>query len=137
LDGIDPLQGVTVIAATNRPDILDKALLRPGRIDRMLYIAPPDYHSRIQIININLKRTKSHTLKMEQIEQLAQMTEGYTGAELTALCREAAYRALREDIHIEHVEWRHFMWALETVKPRLSAKMIQFYESFAAGKNKP
>ncbi len=131
LDGIDPLQGVTVIAATNRPDMLDKALLRPGRIDRMLYVAPPDMESRVQIIDIQLRKMKSHALSADEVTQLARVTEHYSGAELTALCREAAYRALREDIHIERVGMRHFEQALETVKPRISPQMIQFYQSFA------
>ncbi|KAF0975768.1 hypothetical protein FDP41_005095 [Naegleria fowleri] len=130
LDGIDPLQGVTVIAATNRPDLLDKALLRPGRIDRMLYVAPPDASARKEIMNIQLKRM-SHNITPEQIEQIVNCTENYSGAEMTALCREAAYLALQENIHAEYVEFKHFEAARKTILPRITQEMLDFYKEFA------
>jgi SpoVK/Ycf46/Vps4 family AAA+-type ATPase len=130
LDGIDPLQGVTVVAATNRPDILDKALLRPGRIDRMLYVSPPDVPSRKEILSIQLRRM-AHNLDQTQVQHLAEITEGYSGAEIAALAREAAYKALRQDIHALQVQYIHFEQALESVKPRISKQMIHFYQTFA------
>ncbi|KAG2386675.1 hypothetical protein C9374_002419 [Naegleria lovaniensis] len=130
LDGIDPLQGVTIIAATNRPDLLDKALLRPGRIDRMLYVAPPDASARKEIMNIQLKRM-SHNITPEQIEQIVNGTENYSGAEMTALCREAAYLALQENIHAEYVEFKHFEAARRTILPRITQEMLDFYKEFA------
>ncbi|KAL9654249.1 hypothetical protein ABK040_010281 [Willaertia magna] len=131
LDGVDPLQGVTVIAATNRPDLLDEAFLRPGRIDRMLYVSPPDLEARIEIIKINLKKM-SHNISIDQVKQLATTTENYSGAEMSALCREAAYLALHENIHAEFVEFKHFEEALQTVKPRITQDMLEFYKDFAS-----
>ena len=130
LDGIDPLQGVTVIAATNRPDLLDKALLRPGRIDRMLFVSPPDVSARKDIIKIQLAKM-SHNVTEEEISELAKITENYSGAEMTALCREAAYLTLQENIHAEHVEYRHFLAANKTVLPRITKEMLDFYREFA------
>eukprot|EP01027_Heterolobosea_sp_BB2_P010480 GEZU01015377.1.p2 GENE.GEZU01015377.1~~GEZU01015377.1.p2 ORF type:complete len:141 (-),score=37.32 GEZU01015377.1:40-462(-) len=129
LDGINPLEGVSIIAATNRPDIIDKALLRPGRIDRVLYVSPPDCASRVQIFNINLKRM-AHDLNAADVEQLAQQTDGYSGAELAAVCREAAYSALQEDIHAQRVSLKHFTNALQVVRPRLTKQMLDFYKNF-------
>ncbi|RUM46870.1 MAG: AAA family ATPase, partial [Hyperthermus sp.] len=94
MDGIEPLTNVVVVAATNRPDILDPALLRPGRFDRLIYVPPPDKEARLEILRI-------HTRKMPlaedvDLERLAQQTEGYTGADLEAVAREAAMIAVRE-----------------------------------------
>ncbi|EFC45997.1 predicted protein [Naegleria gruberi] len=130
LDGIDPLQGVTVIAATNRPDLLDKALLRPGRIDRMLYVSPPDEAARREIVKIQLKKM-ANIVSPEEVEKIVQSTTNYSGAEMTALCREAAYIALQEDIHAQHVEFRHFEEAVKSVLPRITKDMLEFYKEFA------
>ncbi len=93
LDGFDPLSGVAVIAATNRLDILDPAILRPGRFDRIVYIPPPDKKGRLEILQI-------HTRKMKLAEdvdlvKIAEMTEGATGADLKAIVAEAGYNAIR------------------------------------------
>jgi len=135
LDGIQPLRKVVVIAATNRPDLLDPALLRPGRFDRLIYVPPPDYNARIQIFKV-------HTRKMPlgddvNIEELARKTEGYTGADIAAVCKEAAMIALREkyrstgSLDVVKVGVEHFMKALERVMPSLSKSDIEMYERLA------
>ena len=128
MDGIEPLRNVVVIAATNRPDILDPALLRPGRFDKLIYVPPPDKRARLEILRI-------HTRNMPladnvDLEHLATITEGYTGADLEALVREAALLALREDINSMRVHMKHFMEALKRVKPSLTPEMIKFYEEW-------
>ncbi|KSW11519.1 AAA family ATPase [Pyrodictium occultum] len=128
LDGIVPLSNVVVIAATNRPDILDPALLRPGRFDKVIYVPPPDRKARLEILRI-------HTRKMPlaedvDLELLAIRTEGYSGADLAALVREAAMLALREDINATRVRMRHFMRALEIVRPSITQDMVKFYEEW-------
>ena len=128
MDGIEPLTNVVVIAATNRPDILDPALLRPGRFDKIIYVPPPDTRARLEILKI-------HTRKMPlaedvDLELLALKTEGYSGADIAALCREAALLALREDINATRVHMRHFMKALEVIRPSITADMVKFYEDW-------
>src|ERR687897_385749 len=96
LDGLEILTNVVVIGATNRPDIIDPALLRPGRFDRILYVPPPDRDSRLQIIKIHTK--KKHLAEDVNIDQLADNTEGYTGADIASLSSTAVMLALREHI---------------------------------------
>ncbi|KAJ3091747.1 spermatogenesis associated protein 5 [Quaeritorhiza haematococci] len=96
LDGIEALVNVTIVAATNRPDILDSALLRPGRIDRILYVGPPDFESRKSILKI---RTSRMTCSEDvDISEIAEKTEGFSGAEVVSVCQEAALRAMEEDL---------------------------------------
>ena len=96
LDGLEILTNVVVIGATNRPDIIDPALLRPGRFDRILYVPPPDRESRLQIIKIH---TKKKPLSQESIlNELADNTEGYTGADIASLSSAAVILSLREHI---------------------------------------
>jgi transitional endoplasmic reticulum ATPase len=93
MDGIVPLNKVVVIAATNRPDILDPALLRPGRFDRLIYVPPPDKGARVEILKVH---TRSVPLAEDvSLEEIAEKTEGYTGADLEALVREATINAMR------------------------------------------
>ncbi|RLG90838.1 MAG: AAA family ATPase [Candidatus Hecatellales archaeon] len=115
MDGLESLRGVVIIAATNRPDLLDPALLRPGRFDRILEVPVPDKETRLKILKIH---TRNMPLAEDvNLEKLAEITEGYVGADLEALCREAALTALRENINAQKVYWRHFEKAMETVKP--------------------
>ncbi|KAI8818454.1 P-loop containing nucleoside triphosphate hydrolase protein, partial [Chytriomyces cf. hyalinus JEL632] len=128
MDGIEPLVNVTVIAATNRPDILDSALLRPGRMDRILYVSPPDYQSRLQIFKIRIaKMTCANDV---DCEALALKTEGYSGAETVSVCQEAAMCAMEEDPDAEAVCNRHFLEAISKVTPRITSEMIAFYDKF-------
>ncbi|HIP58259.1 MAG TPA: AAA family ATPase, partial [Archaeoglobus profundus] len=128
LDGLEELEGVVVIGATNRPDIIDPALLRPGRFDRLVYVRPPDKKSRLAIFKIH---TRNMPLADDvNLEELAELTEGYVGADIEAVCREAVMLALRENINAEKVEMRHFLEALKKVKPSVNETMLSFYERF-------
>uniref|UniRef100_A0A7C4BB99 AAA family ATPase n=1 Tax=Ignisphaera aggregans TaxID=334771 RepID=A0A7C4BB99_9CREN len=126
MDGIEALRGVVVIGATNRPDLLDPALLRPGRFDRVIYVPPPDTKARYEILKI-------HTRKIPLAEdvnlvELAKITEGYSGADLEALVREAVMLALREDIRPRPIEAKYFTKAMEYVKPSLTKERLESYE---------
>ena len=128
LDGLEELEGVVVIGATNRPDIIDPALLRPGRFDRLVYVRPPDKRSRLAIFKIH---TRNMPLAEDvDLEELADMTEGYVGADIEAVCREAVMLALRENINAEKVHMRHFLEALRKIKPSVTESMLSFYERF-------
>jgi SpoVK/Ycf46/Vps4 family AAA+-type ATPase len=100
MDGIESRAHVIVVAATNRLDIIDKALLRPGRFDRLIYVPLPDQASRQEIFRINLSRMP---IDRENIDfaKLGHITEGMSGAEITLVCREAGLKALTEDNNIE------------------------------------
>ncbi len=128
MDGLITLENVVVIGATNRPDILDPALLRPGRFDRLIYIPPPDYKARIEILRIH---TRNMPLTDDvNLEEIAKLTEGYSGSDLEAVCREAAMSALREDINAKRVSKRHFEYALKKIKPSITNEMIQYYKKW-------
>src|SRR5208282_2315121 len=94
MDGLEELKGVVVLGATNRPDIIDEALLRPGRFDRLLRIPPPDKEGRIEILKIHTK--KKPLAKDVDITKLAELTEGYTGAELAAVANTASIAAIKQ-----------------------------------------
>jgi len=96
MDGIEELRGVVVLAATNRPDIVDPALLRPGRFDKLLYVPPPDLETRKEILRIHLR--KKPLSEDIDIDDIAKRTEGYTGADLAAVCNTAVMLAIREHI---------------------------------------
>ncbi|MEM0217588.1 MAG: CDC48 family AAA ATPase [Candidatus Nezhaarchaeales archaeon] len=133
LDGIEELRGVVVIAATNRPDIVDPALLRPGRFDRLIYVPPPDAKAREEIFKIHL-RGKPLGADVN-IQKLVSLTEGYTGADIAALCNTAAMIALRDFLskypepeearkHVDELKITslHFEEALKKVKPMSKAE---------------
>jgi len=126
MDGMQTLKGVVIMGATNRPDILDPALLRPGRFDRVLYVPPPDRAARLQIFKIH---TRGMPLDKDvNLEDLAAITEGYTGADIEAIVREAAMSAARENINIQVVSMRHFEKALAKVKASVGAEEKAEYD---------
>jgi len=141
LDGLEELKDVVVIAATNRPDLIDPALLRPGRIERHIYIPPPDKKARLEIFKIH---TRGMPLAEDvDLEDLAVKTEGYSGADIEAICREAGLAAIREalaelkDVDKEKVKEvvkkirvtrKHFEAALKVVKPSLTKEDLKRYE---------
>ncbi|BAJ49944.1 AAA family ATPase [Candidatus Caldarchaeum subterraneum] len=126
MDGMQSLKGVVVLGATNRPDILDPALLRPGRFDRVLYVPPPDKNARLAIFKIH---TREMPLDQDvDLEQLAALTEGYTGADIEAVVREAALIAARENINAQVVSMRHFGLALQKIKPSVGAEEKAEYD---------
>ncbi len=112
VDGIEKLERVTVIAATNRPDLLDQALLRPGRFDSLIEIPMPDDESRLAILQVH---TKKMPLKGVDLKELAKKTKDFSGADLSALCREAGMFAIRENVNADKVEMKHFEKALDKV----------------------
>jgi len=129
MDGIIPLSKVVVIAATNRPDIIDPALLRPGRFDRLIYIKPPDSRTRLEILKIH---TKKVPLSPDvNLQEIAERTEGYTGADLEALVREAVMIALREKLEVRQITKQHFESALKVVQPSLTRADIERFDRIA------
>jgi len=126
MDGMVSLEGVVVIGATNRPDILDKALLRTGRFDRLVFVGAPDRDSRLSIFKVH---TKSMPLKNVDINVLANSTDGYVGADIEGVCREAAMLALREDPLAKEVKQSHFEAALKVVRPSATKETIKYYEA--------
>ncbi|MGB3944913.1 MAG: CDC48 family AAA ATPase, partial [Methanothrix sp.] len=126
LDGLETLKDVVVIAATNRPDIIDPALLRSGRFDRLLFVGPPDRAGRLEILRIHTKKTPSGD--DVSLEELAELTESYVGSDLESLCREAVMLALREDPEAAEVEMRHYREALKKVRPSFEENMVRYYE---------
>ncbi|MFQ3275333.1 MAG: transitional endoplasmic reticulum ATPase [Candidatus Nanohaloarchaea archaeon] len=126
LDGIESLEGVTVIAATNRPDLIDPALLRPGRIDRDIEVEIPDQEAREKILEVH---TRDMPLSDDiDIEDLAEKLEGYVGSDIESLCREAAMIALRKDTEAEEVTLEHFEEAMEETKPTATDENIEHYK---------
>ena len=129
MDGIATLEDVVVIGATNRPDILDPAILRPGRFDRLIYVPPPDEKARLEIFKIH---TRNMPLADDvDLARLARMTEGYSGADIEAVCREAAMNALRRDINAKQVTWADFEAALKKVGPSITPEVERWYKAFA------
>ncbi|XP_052280667.1 ribosome biogenesis protein SPATA5L1-like isoform X2 [Dreissena polymorpha] len=119
---------VLVVAASNRPDMLDEALMRPGRMDRVIYVGPPDVVARHQILSVY---TRGWGLSDVTLGQLAQETDMYTGADLESLCREAALCALTENLEAAAVSHDHFRRALTSVRPSLTQEIICQYTSLA------
>jgi transitional endoplasmic reticulum ATPase len=147
LDGLEILTNVIVIAATNRPDIIDVALLRPGRFDRILYVPPPDRDSRIQIIKIHTK--KKPLAEDVKFEELADHTDGYTGADIASLSSAAVMLALREHItkyqspeeakkNVQELKiyMRHFEEAMKKIRP-LSMQELDMYKKISEQFGKP
>ncbi|MEN3048553.1 MAG: CDC48 family AAA ATPase [Candidatus Caldarchaeales archaeon] len=129
MDGIEELRDVIIIGATNRPDLLDPSALRPGRFDRLIYVPPPDEKGRYQVLRIYTKRMP--LAPDVDLERLAAMTEGYSGADIEALCREAGLNALRRNPDTEHVTWADFQEALKLVRPSITPQMLKEYEKIA------
>ena len=115
MDGMEELEDVAVIAATNRPDILDAGLMRPGRFDRHIKVDVPNEEGRLAIFKVH---TKDMPIADDvDLEKLAKETEGYVGADIESVCREAAMLTLRNDIDSKEVTNKYFQEALEKVKP--------------------
>jgi len=166
IDGLEDLHDVVVIAATNRPDIVDTALLRPGRFDRMILTHIPEEQTRLEIFRVHTKgmpisieqqpikkkmiaaktvgKGESTSVEFENEEKLfdkediksrddflralAKKTEGYVGADIEAVCREAAILALREDINSRDIYKKHFELALQKVRPSVTKEVEKAYE---------
>lgn len=128
MDGVNVLSNVTIVAATNRPDLIDNALMRPGRLDRIVYVRLPDAKTRTEIFRIKL--SKMPLVDDFSIESIVKQTEGYSGAEIQAICQEAALYALEESFEATHVSWKHFEKSINNVKPRTSPELLKIYDEY-------
>lgn len=130
MDGVQELVGVTIIAATNRPDVLDSALMRPGRLDRILYVGPPDQQAREEILKI-----RTSTMKVASdidVADIARMTAGCSGAEISLLCQEAALLTMKQDINAPFVPYDSFVAAAKSIKRQITPEVLA---KFAAWKS--
>ncbi len=123
LDGLQTLKDVIVVAATNRPDIVDPALIRSGRFDRLVYVGVPTKSGREAILRIH---TKEMPLTNVDLTELADITEGYVGSDLESLCRESAMLAMREDL--DQIEMRHFEEAIQKIRPTANTDITDHYQ---------
>jgi transitional endoplasmic reticulum ATPase len=129
IDGLESMEGVVIVGATNRPDIIDPSLLRPGRFDRLVSIPSPDKKARLEIFKIH---TKNMPLDKDVgIKHLAEITENYSGADIESLCREAAMIAIRESDKANKVKKIHFDKAMEDVRASITPNIIKFYDKMS------
>ncbi len=129
MDGMEELKGVVVLGATNRPDMIDPALLRPGRFDEIVYVPIPDLKARIEIL-------RSHTKKMSldrdvSLDKLAEITDRFTGADIAGVCMKAGLYALRENPEARSVTMEHYFRAVKEAIPSVTEEMEKEYEKLA------
>ena len=129
IDGLEMIKQVVIIAATNRPDIVDSALLRPGRFDRFVLVPPPDQKARLKILQIFTKEMPLG--KDVDLKLIAKDIDGFSGADIESLCREAAMLALREDMNASIVLFKHFNEAKKKVYASITADTMKYYEKAA------
>lgn len=129
---MDPLISVTVVAATNRPDILDPALLRPGRFDRQIYIPLPDQATRLGIFRLQSQRAPFD--ESIDFDALSKQTQGYSGAEIAHICQEAAYKALTADR--TSILQEDLLAVVADSPCRVSQAELKYYEDYA-NRHKP
>src|SRR5437879_949172 len=128
LDGIESLENVVVIGATNRPDIIDQAILRPGRFDRLIYVPAPDHTTRLNILKIH---TRNMPLARDvDLEQIAHQAAGYSGADLEAVAREAGLISLRRDIDTKSGTIEDLRDGVAGVRPSVTPDMENWYQGF-------
>ncbi|MHA2169848.1 MAG: CDC48 family AAA ATPase [Candidatus Kariarchaeaceae archaeon] len=130
IDGLESLTNVVVLAGTNRPDIVDPALLRPGRFDRLIYVNPPDYEGRKDILDIYTRRMPLGD--DVNLEEIAKLLDGFVGSDIEALCREAGLHALREDIATNEIMQEHFQQAKDKVHATMTPAAQEYYEKIEA-----
>ncbi|RAW44295.1 ATPase [Halorubrum sp. 48-1-W] len=126
LDGLEDMGNVMVIGATNRPDMIDPALIRSGRFDRLVMIGQPDQEGRERILEIHTAETP--LAPDVSLREVAEITDGYVGSDLEGIAREAAIEALRDDDDAEEVEMKHFRRAMESVRPTITDDILSYYE---------
>ncbi|KAF0699466.1 Aste57867_9973 [Aphanomyces stellatus] len=128
MDGVETADGLLVIGATNRPDMIDAALLRPGRFDRIVYVPLPELEDRFKILTIHTKNAK---LAVDvDLRWIATQTQQFSGAELENVCREAALIALRENIHTQELQMHHFKEALQHASPVSTNESLNVFKQF-------
>ena len=124
---LEDLKDILIIAATNRPDIIDPAVLRPGRFDRRVYVPPPDLEARMKIVEI-----KTADMPMDSavnLESVARKMDGYSGADIDSVVREAGFNALRRDPEADLVISADFETALKEIAPSITPAMVNWYEN--------
>ena len=132
LDGIEPLRNVVVLGATNRPDLIDPALLRPGRLEKLVFVEPPDADARRDIL-----RSSSKSIPLSDdvdLDKLAEELDGYSAADCVALLREAALTAMRRSIDAADVTMADVEAARETVRPSLDPVQVEALKAFSEGR---
>ncbi|KAG1884034.1 P-loop containing nucleoside triphosphate hydrolase protein [Suillus subluteus] len=128
MDGVQELVGVTIIAATNRPDVIDSALMRPGRLDRILYVGPPDHDGREEILKI---RTRKMSVESDlDLHTIAAMTDGCSGAEISSLCQEAALLTMQKDINAPFIPQSAFVAAAGAIQKQITPDVINKYQQW-------
>jgi AAA family ATPase len=131
MDGVQELVGVTIIAATNRPDVIDSALMRPGRLDRILYVGPPDQDGREEILKI---RTRKMSIEPDlDLHAIAAMTDGCSGAEISSLCQEAALLTMQKDINAPFIPQSAFIAAAGAIQKQITPDVIKKYQQWRDG----
>src|SRR5690606_22759938 len=128
LDGIEPLRNVVVIGATNRPDLIDPALLRPGRLERLVYVPPPDAAARAEIL-----RAAARSVPLADdvdLAALAETLDGFSSADCAALVREAALAAMRESLEATTVTAAHVAAARQRVRPSLDPDQVAWLAAY-------
>jgi len=138
MDGISSRSNVLVLACTSRPDLLDPALLRPGRFERLVYVGPPTASARTQLLE--LERRRKVPLAADVTGTLfSELTDGLTPAEILSCCREAALLALTEDMNATEVRWRHIQTAVQERHKiggnALSPQSLLLYDAFGRGRS--
>lgn len=134
MDGIESLRGVTILAATNKPETIDLALMRPGRLDTILYVGPPDLQARREILRI--RTGKMDVADDVRLDDLAEQMAGYTGAEMVSICDTAGYRAFADsESHgtEEKIGQGHFEWAMQRVHRQITPEVRRRYEQWTVG----
>ncbi|MFD7844329.1 AAA family ATPase [Nocardia sp. NPDC059764] len=130
LDGVEPLRDVVVVGATNRPDLIDSALTRPGRLERLVFVPPPDADARAEIL-----RTAANSVPLAKdvnLRRLARELDGYSAADCSALLREAALAAMRRDVEAGEVTAADVASARKAVRPSLDPVQVESLRLFAA-----
>lgn len=130
LDGLESLRNVIVLGATNRPELIDPALLRPGRLERLVYVPPPDTEARAEILRASSRNTP--LASDVDLDELASTLEGYSAADCAGLIREAALTAMRESLEATEITSAHLMKARAVVRPSLDPVQVASLEAFAA-----
>ncbi len=129
MDGMEELRGVVVVGATNRPDMIDPALLRPGRFDEIVYVSIPDRQARWEIFRSHMK--KMALAQDVDLDKLAEITERFSGADIAGVCIKAGIYALRESIEARHVTMEHFFRAVKETIPSTTPEMEREYQALA------
>lgn len=135
LDGIAELKGVFVLAATNKPEILDPALIRAGRLSEALYVGPPELEARRDILQMQM-RYMNFSDDVDLVA-LSEVTEGFSGAEIVNICQQAGYAAFEEQVQLKEVQGisqKHFSTVLARAKRSVTPEMIKKYEAWGAGR---